>query len=353
MTEGLLAGVRILDFSIWRPGPYATQLLGELGADICKIEPPGGDPMRAYPGLFAELNVNKRSIVLDLKTDEGVGRAHELAVDADVVIEGFRPGVADRLGIGADELCALNPHLVYCSLSGMGQIGDLADASGHDLNYQAWAGALAPEQGTPAIAAVPIADLAGGLAAAYAICAAIVRQQRTGEGERIDVAMGDVLATWTGANPPVARGVEPGARGVPGYGLFAAADGYATLGIITEDHFWTPLCDVLGMGDVRELTFLERMKDVPALQDRIARVIASQPRDEIVRRLLAAGVPAASVLDRYEMVQLSHFRAREVVVDDFDGRPVTGHPVRFVKHPAARTSRAPDVDEHRGEGFRE
>jgi crotonobetainyl-CoA:carnitine CoA-transferase CaiB-like acyl-CoA transferase len=268
------------------------------------------------------------------------------------VIEGFRPGVADRLGIGADELCALNPRLIYCSLSGMGQVGDLAEASGHDLNYQAWAGALAPEHGTPSIAAVPIADLAGGLAAAYAICAAIVRQQRTGEGERIDVAMGDVLATWTGANPPAARGVEPGARGVPGYGLFAATDGYVTLGIITEDHFWAPLCDVLGMEDVRDLTFLERMKHVLALQDRIGRFIASQPRDDVVRRLLAAGVPAASVLDRAEMVQLPHFRARDVVVDDFDGQPVTGHPVRFVQHPAARVTRAPDVDEHRGEGFR-
>jgi crotonobetainyl-CoA:carnitine CoA-transferase CaiB-like acyl-CoA transferase len=351
MTDGLLAGVRILDFSIWRPGPYATQLLGELGADICKVEPPGGDPMRAYPGIFAELNVNKRSVVLDLKTSDGVGRAHELATDADVVIEGFRPGVAARLGIGPDELCARNPRLVYCSLSGMGQIGELADASGHDLNYQAWAGALAPERGAPAVAAVPIADLAGGLAAAYAICAAIVRQQRTGEGERIDVAMGDVLATWTGANPPVARGVDSGARGVPGYGLFAAADGHVTLGIITEDHFWQPLCDVLGMDDVRALSFVERMKQVPSLQDRIASAIALQPRDEIVKRFLSAGVPAAPVLDRAEMVQLPHFRARNVVVEDFEGRPVTGHPVRFVQHPAARTRRAPEIDEHRGDGF--
>src|SRR5262245_5691373 len=143
MTNGLLAGIRILDFTIWRPGPYGTQLLGELGAEIIKVEPPGGDPMRVYAGLFATLTVNKKSIVLDLKTDDGLARALELAADADVVIEGYRPGVADRLGIGYDAVRAVNPNVVYCSVSGMGQVGTLARAPGHDLNFQAWSGALA------------------------------------------------------------------------------------------------------------------------------------------------------------------------------------------------------------------
>src|SRR5438477_13021958 len=107
--SGLLAGVRILDFTIWRPGPYATQLLGELGADVCKIEPPGGDPMRAYPGLFAWLNVNKRSVMLDLKSADGVQRVLDLAAVADVVVEGFRPGVVDRLGVGYEAVRAVNP----------------------------------------------------------------------------------------------------------------------------------------------------------------------------------------------------------------------------------------------------
>src|SRR6266480_3073522 len=165
-SEGLLAGVRILDFTIWRPGPYATQLLGELGADVCKVEPPGGDPMRAYPGLFDSLNVNKRSIVLDLKHEDGRRRALQLAAEADVVIEGFRPGVAARLGIGESDVRPVNSRVVYCSVSGMGQHGALSTAPGHDVNFQAWGGALAPDGGTPAVAAVPIADLAGGLAAA-------------------------------------------------------------------------------------------------------------------------------------------------------------------------------------------
>src|SRR4029077_1682802 len=121
---------------------------------------------------------------------------------------------------------------------------------GHDLDYLAWSGALGPEGGSPREPAVPVADLAGGMAAAHAICAAVVRKLRTGEGERVDVAIADVLATWTGAVAPEAEGVDEDARGVPGYGSFECADGrYVALGILTEDHFWGPLCAVLGLGD--------------------------------------------------------------------------------------------------------
>ena len=226
--NGLLSGVRVLDLSIWRPGPYATQLLAEMGAEVIKVEPPGGDPMRVYLELFASLNADKRSIELDLKSEEGRARALELAAEADVVIEGFRPGVAARLGVDDDAVRAVNPSVVYCSLSGMGQDGPLALAPGHDLAYMAWAGVLAPHGGPPVVPAVPMADLAGGMAAAMAICAAVVRQLRTGEGERIDVAMTDVLATWTGAaTNRTAHDEEDraGRRGVPGYGTFETADG--------------------------------------------------------------------------------------------------------------------------------
>jgi crotonobetainyl-CoA:carnitine CoA-transferase CaiB-like acyl-CoA transferase len=201
----LLSGLRVLDLSVWRPGPYATQLLAEIGADVLKVEPPGGDPMRSYPELFASLNANKRSIVLDLKRDDDLGRALELAADADVLVEGFRPGVADRLGVGYSGVRAVAPSIVYCSVSGMGQTGPFRLVPGHDLNYQAWAGALTPEGGAPEVSKLPIADLAGGMAAAFAVCAAVVRRQRTGEGEYIDTAMTDVLATWTGAAVPRSR----------------------------------------------------------------------------------------------------------------------------------------------------
>jgi crotonobetainyl-CoA:carnitine CoA-transferase CaiB-like acyl-CoA transferase len=353
MAEGLLGGLRVLDLTIWRPGPYATQLLAELGAEVLKIEPPGGDPMRTYPGLFASLSADKRSLVLDLKDDTDRARALELAAEADVVIEGFRPGVADRLGMGYDDVRPVNPAVIYCSLSGLGQDGPLALVPGHDLNYLAWSGALSPEGGPPRESAVPVADLSGGMAAAFAICAAVVRKLQTSEGERIDVAMADILATWTGAVAPRAEGVDPSARRVPGYGTFETSDGkHLALGVLTEDHFWKPLCEVLGLQDVADLGFVERMGSCETLQARVAGAIAERPRDELVDELLAAGVPVAPVLNRSEMVQLPHFRDRSAVTADPWADPNTGYPVRFERHPAKRTEPPPALDEHRGEGFR-
>jgi crotonobetainyl-CoA:carnitine CoA-transferase CaiB-like acyl-CoA transferase len=342
----------VLDLSVWRPGPYATQLLAEIGADVLKVEPPGGDPMRAYPGLFASLSANKRSIVLNLKDDGDRERALELATAADVVIEGFRPGVVARLGVAYDDVRTRTPSIVYCSLSGMGQRGPLALAPAHDLNYQAWAGALRPEGDDPVVGRLPIADLAGGVFAAFAICAAVIRRQRTGEGDYIDVSMSDVLATWTGAVPPQATGVDPTVRGVPGYGLFETADGqHLALSIITENHFWAGLCDVLGLDDARELSFVDRMARIDELQSRIAGAIRGHERDAIVEALLAADAPAAPVLDRNGMLELSHFRERAVSTSDPWAEAAVGYPVTFAVHPATRLTAPPEIDEHRGSGF--
>jgi crotonobetainyl-CoA:carnitine CoA-transferase CaiB-like acyl-CoA transferase len=348
---GHLAGLRVLDFTVWRPGPYATQLLAELGADIIKVEPPGGDPMRVYPELFASLNANKRSVLFDLKNDADRGRALDLSAAADVVIEGFRPGVAARLGVGYDAVSARQPSVVYCSISGMGQTGPLALVPGHDLNYQAWAGSLAPDGGDPRIPGVPIADLAGGMAAAFAVCAAVVRQSRTGTGEYIDVAMADVLATWTGAVRPLAEGADPAQRGVPGYGTFATADSqYIALGVLSEPHFWAALCDVLGL-PFETLPFAERLTRVDELQARVAGAIAGRRRDELVAQLLAADVPAAPVLDRAGMLDVPHFKERTVVTADPWATPATGYPVQFSNAPASRTTPPPALDEHRGASF--
>ncbi len=349
---GLLDGLRVLDLSIWRPGPYATQLLAEIGADVLKVEPPGGDPMRTYPELFASLHANKRSVVLDLKADGDRARALGLAAAAAVVVEGFRPGVADRLGVGYEDVRAVNPTVVYCSISGMGQDGPLSRVPGHDLNYQAWAGALAPEGGEPVASPLPIADLAGGMAAAFAICAAVYRRAISGEGERIDVSMSDVLATWTGAARPRARGGDPAARGVAGYGTFATADGrHVTLGIISEDHFWRSLCDVLGLAHVRNLTFVERAARLDELRRRVATAIRTRDRDGLVHDLVAADVPVAPVLARAEVLALPHFRERGVVTADPWADPASGYPVSFREHPARRTAPPPDPDAHRGEDF--
>jgi crotonobetainyl-CoA:carnitine CoA-transferase CaiB-like acyl-CoA transferase len=348
--NGVLSGVRVLDVSIWRPGPYATQLLAELGAEVIKVEPPGGDPMRVYAGLFAALHADKRSVTLDLKQPTDREQAIALACDADVVVEGYRPGVAERLGVGYEQVRAVNPGVIYCSISGLGQDGPLADVPGHDLDYAAWAGVLAPEGGPPVAPAVPVADLAGGMAAALAVCAALVHRDRTGMGERIDVAMAGVLATWTGGASPQATGTGPATRGVPGYGTFATADGrYVALGVLTEDHFWRALCDTLALPDLSDLGFVARSDRLDELQARLAGAIATRTRDELIGLLLEAGVPAAPVLNRDEMLALEHFRAIDAVTTDpWATVPAAGFPFRLSQAPARRVRAAPELDEHAG-----
>jgi alpha-methylacyl-CoA racemase len=144
VIRGPLDRLRVLDLTIWRPGPYATQLLAEHGADVLEVEPPGGDPMRSMPDLFAILGAGKRSIVLDLERDDDRERCLGLAADADVFVESYRPGVADRLGVGYDAVVARNPAIVYCSVSGFGAVGPLAHLPGHDVNELAQSGTLRP-----------------------------------------------------------------------------------------------------------------------------------------------------------------------------------------------------------------
>jgi crotonobetainyl-CoA:carnitine CoA-transferase CaiB-like acyl-CoA transferase len=335
--DGLLTGVRVLDLSIWRPGPYATRLLADLGAAVLKVEPPGGDPMRAYADLFDDLAVGKRTIELDLKSQDGQRRIQELAAEHEVLVEGYRPGVADRLGVGYDAMRSANPAIVYCSISGFGQTGPLTEVPGHDINYQALAGVLAPEPyHQPADPATPYADLAGGLFAAFAICAALVNVRRTGEGERIDVSMTDALASWTGATGGTLAGADGRQQGLPHYGIFQCADGrLVTLGVIAEDHFWRGLCRALGLpAELEELKIVERLARYEELRPLVEAGIASEPADVILARLASHDVPVAPLLDRQGMLAHEHFRARGTVVDDDAGRPHVGHPIRYTYRPA-------------------
>ncbi len=337
MIPALLSGLRVLDLSIWRPGPYATSLLVALGADVLKVEPPGGDPMRQYAGLFESINAGKRSIELDLKDGDDRERALALAIEADVLVEGFRPGVMARLGMDATTVREVNPALVYCSISGYGQDDPRAELPGHDVNYQAWAGALTPEGGTARISPLPIADLAGGMAAAFGVCAAVLGRQATGEGTYLDVSMTDVLATWTGrvGSTDGGGGGSPRSGPVPGYGIFDTADnGQVALGVISEQHFWSNLCAELGLDDLAPLTFRERSARGAEMQRAVTVAIAGRARDELVAALTAAAVPVAPVLDRQGMVA---------------GAPFPAFPIRL---PLPEVDRdAPGLDEHRGQGF--
>jgi crotonobetainyl-CoA:carnitine CoA-transferase CaiB-like acyl-CoA transferase len=344
-VTGLLDGMRVLDAGIWRPMPYATQLLADLGAEVTKIEPPGGDPMRGFPELFDDVASNKRSVTLDLRTENGRARALELVAGADVFCEGWRPGVAERLGVGDTDVRAVNPSIIYCSLSGFGQDGELVSRPGHDVNYQALAGALgrAGDTEPPPIPRVPVADLAGGLFAAFAICAAWAKRLRTGEGERIDVAMTDVVASWVGpyGSTTVAGSDEP-MRGSAGYGVFRCADGgFVALGVLAEDHFWDAVCTALGIEDLARMPYRDRLRAVERCNEAVAVKLARLERHDALARLEAAGAPVTPVLTPEEMGVEPHFRARGVIVEEPDGRRRVGFPAVLREHPPRPPGAAP------------
>jgi crotonobetainyl-CoA:carnitine CoA-transferase CaiB-like acyl-CoA transferase len=363
-SSAFLSGVSVLDFSIWRPGPYATSLLVYLGADVIKVEPPGGDPMRHYPELFAAVNAGKRSIVLDLKNASDRPRALELAAEADVVIEGFRPGVMAGLRLDEPTVRQANPAVVYCSISGYGQRGPLARLPGHDVNYQAWAGALSPDGEAATIPPLPIADLASGMTAAFGICGALFGRVSSGAGAYLDVSMTDVMATWTGdattrtttapttpttpSTPSAPSATTTSDRSVPGYGIFLTADSaQIALGVVNEQHFWSALCDELGLGSLSGLDFSARMERNGELDAAVADAIGRRRRDELLSALVEAGVPVAPLLDRAQMVA-AHLPGPFAAFPPFPIRLATTD--TDADHPPP-LGEVPALDAHRDQGF--
>ena len=258
-----LAGVRVLDFSTLVPGPLASLLLADAGADVLKVERPDvGDDMRALePCDFANLNRGKRSIAIDLKDPSAAAELEPLIAQADVLVEQFRPGVMDRLGLGYERARSLNPRIVYCSITGYGQHGPLASKAGHDLNYLVDAGLLASARrshpdGVPHLPPTLVADIGGGTYPAVVnILLALRSVEQSGQGVHLDVAMTENVFFWnwwTRTQVDVAgRSSDPGtthpAGGSPRYALYAAADGAVVAVAAIEQRFWLRLCDMLGL----------------------------------------------------------------------------------------------------------
>lgn len=351
MTD-FLAGMRVLDLSVWRPMPHATQILVDLGAEVLKVEPPGGDPMRGYPEIFASVARGKRSIELDLRTPAGRDRALALAAEADVVCEAWRPGVADRLGVGYDAVRARRPDVIYCSLSGYGAEGPLRDSPGHDVNFQALAGALAARGGIPAVPRLPVADLEGGTVCALLVCAAWARRLSSGAGERIDVAMTDVVAWWVGTTTGVVHTDAAGPTfGSPGYGTFRTLDGeWVALGVLGEQRLWDSIVRALGLTELVGVEFAERLARTAEVNDVIARAIAALDRDDALDRLEAAGAPVSPVLTPEQATVHPQLRGRAIHVPTVDGT-VVGLPARFGGGASEQPAELPGVGEH-PEGFR-
>jgi len=259
----LLEGVRVLDLSRLLPGGYCTQLLQAQGAQVTKIEPPAGDPIRALPGgnaYFDALHRGKQLLTLDLRTEIGRDALRKRVLEADVLVEGFRPGVMERMELGYAALADLNPALVYCAITGYGSGGPMAGRAGHDLNYLARSGALSLmplREGVPTIPGLQVADMAGGLQAAFLITAALVARARTGRGARVEVSMTELMRTWTALPRAARRAGLPGlplTGEVPCYHVYAVADGFLTVAALEPD-FWAAFCHAIDREDLKDRQF--------------------------------------------------------------------------------------------------
>jgi len=321
-----LAGYRVISLAEQYPGPFATLLLSDLGADVVQVErPAGGDPARRYPAFHAALNRGKRSAALDLKDPDGVAAVRALAARADVLLEGFRPGVMDRLGLGPERLTAENPALVYVSVSGFGQSGPYRDRPAHDLSYQAMAGLLDPGATTPdTLPVLSLADLTSGLFAAIAALTGLAGRAGGGgrdasgrdggaRGGHYDVSMFDSLVSlMTTHLVPAANAAAPETLGDdPGYGCYPTGDGrWLSVSIAFEDHFWRALCGVLDLPGLADVDGAARVERRAELRAAIAGALGSRPLAAWEPELAAAGVPFGAVRTPTELLGDPHLLAR-------------------------------------------
>ena len=357
--SGALEGIRVLDLSRLLPGGFCTGLLADFGADVLKVEDTGlGDYVRWAPpryegaeasagsALFLALNRNKRSIRLNLKSDEGREVLLRLARESDVLVEGFRPGVMDRLGVGYERLREENPGLVYCAITGYGQDGPYRDRSGHDMNYLGLVGLLGltgERDGPPVQSAGQIADLGGGaLMAAVGILVALRERERSGEGQLVDVSMADGALSWLTmvAARMLAEEVAPRrgglelAGGLVCYRPYRCADGWVTLGAL-EPKFWQAFCRGVGREDLIARQLDRSGSDT---QREVEAIFAGRTRDEWTAFAGEHDCCLEPVLDLDEALDSELVRAREMVVEI--DQPGAERPVRLLGVPV-KLSRTP------------
>jgi alpha-methylacyl-CoA racemase len=365
-----LHDVRVLDFSTLLPGPMCTLLLAEAGAEVIKIERPGsGDDMRGYePRLgpdsvnFALLNRAKRSITADLKNADDVAAIRELIAQADVIVEQFRPGVMTRLGLGFEDVCKINPKIIYCSITGFGQYGRLAMMAAHDLNYQAEAGMLSltsDAQGHPTIPPTLTADLAGGAyPAVMNILLALRQRDLDGQARHLDVAMADNLlplmywglGSGLAANQWPKQGGELVTGGSARYQIYRTADGKYLATAPIEDKFWQTFLDLIGLPELKTA-------DVMApISQKIADKIQSQSLSHWLTIFQGRDVCVSEVKPLSSVLQNAHFNERGVFAKTTTnslGQTVTALPVpidgAFRTH--SKDLKTPALGEHNQEIF--
>jgi len=371
-----LAGIRVLDLTRLLPGPMCTLYLADLGANVVKVEdtgagdyarrlaPSAGGPRTRATAWFNAINRNKRSIAIDLKSAGGHAAFIALAKAADVIVEGFRPGVVTSLDVDYDAVRAVNPKVVYCALSGYGQTGPRAAFAGHDINYLGYAGTLnytGERGGRPALANLQIADLLGGAAsAAIGILAALFGAQRTGRGRYVDVAMADAVLAHQifllGAledNGAVAqRGDDLLTGGVPCYGVYATSDArWLAVGAL-EAKFWNALCATLERPDLAPLQFAVGA-DGERVRSELAAIFGAASLAHWRARFAGVDCCVTPVLTFDEALADPQFGAREMVVDRPDGSRQYAPPFKLSPDAFAVTRDAPKHGEHTRDVLRE
>ena len=375
-----LSGIRVLDVCQVMAGPFCCMLLGDLGADVIKVEPPdGGDQARRAMGFklkgddslgFLNMNRNKRSITLDLKSEAGRNVFFRLAQTADVIVENYRPGAMKKLGVDYEALCAVNPGIIYASISGFGQSGPWADRPGFDLIAQAASGIISvtgDPAGPPARAGVPVTDIGCSLFTVYAILAAYIGRQATGRGQYIDASLyeaGIAFAIWD-ISEYWGTGRVPGRLGTANrmaapYEAVRAKDGYFVIGA-NNDRLWLRLCEAIERPDLAAnpsyKTNADRLANRAALAADLEKTFGTQDRDYWVSLLLEAGVPAGPISDYAEVFGSEHAKARQMkmmIEHPIEGAiPNIGFPVKLKGTPQQIRRPPPLLGEHNDEIFAE
>ncbi len=332
---GPLADIRVLDFTRVLAGPAASLALADLGAEVLKVEPPAGDETRTFPPFregeshyYIAVNRGKKSIVIDLKSEAGVQLARDLAAQSDIVIENYRPGVMDRLGLGYEALSRDNPGLIYCSISGFGQDGPLRDKPSFDIVLQALSGALSVNGepgGAPLKLGIPLGDLVGGINGPIGILAALHERHRTGRGRHIDVSLLDGMVGMLGYLAQLAffNGEDPQPQGsqhpnlVP-YGQFPASDGAIIIACLTN-AFWGRICRALGMPELADDARYDSLEKRRAAREDVNAIVSGFTRQKTVAELEALlsahEVPNAPILGIGDALSQPQVAARDMVVD--------------------------------------
>ena len=374
-----LQGIRVLDVSQVMAGPFACMMLADLGADVIKVEPPEGDQTRGSMGFkmkgpdsmgFLNLNRNKRSVTLDLKSDEGRELFYKLAKTADVIVENYRPGVVQRLRIDYESIKAINPKIVYASISGFGQSGPWASRPGFDLMAQAMSGVISVtgyKGGKPVKAGVPVADIGCAMFAVYGLLSAYIGAQKTGEGQHIDASLFDSIMAfsiwdmsdyWGTGVPPTPLGTS-NKMSAP-YQAVKARDGYLVMGA-TNQKLWSKLCRVLERPDLIDHTDYAnvslRLKNREPMIEVLEQEFGKRDSNEWVDILLAAGIPAGPILSYPEAFESDHARHRNMCMEidhPNEGKVKNiGFPVKLLGTPPSVRRHPPLLGEHNDEIFAE